>query len=437
MAQAIWSGSGIVEPKRGAMGIVGDSRLNRAVRSISLNAGQANTELLRQTLVDTGLLAELENPNSEVISGRRGTGKTHVLRVLTDQLNREMNVAAIYLDARRLGSTGLTDSSKRLAIFSVPLFRDLLSHLQSGLRDLAMDASHPERAEALESVDALAEVVAQFPASVSAREVTTESARAAERSRDVAASISSRPALGVRFSSSALDTTKMAERYTLVFDDSLSFPEIADALERVLLDLKITRLYLVIDEWSEIPLDVQPYIADFLKHTVLPTTQVTLKIGTLAHGSAFSAVRRLGHRIGLEINGDISRGADLGERYSFLNEPKLLTDVYTEILWQHVMANIEEDNYLRERFSILSAGRLRTSVFSDDAAFAELIKASGGNVRDFLYIFRQAYFRAQAGRSDVIGIEAIRYAARASFQHERWLNLDLSQKRAVRDKGLM
>ena len=43
--------------------------------------------------------------NHQIFYGRRGTGKTHVLRVLESRLNAQDQNAVVYVDARTLGSS--------------------------------------------------------------------------------------------------------------------------------------------------------------------------------------------------------------------------------------------------------------------------------------------------------------------------------------------
>jgi hypothetical protein len=47
----------------------------------------------------------------------------------------------------------------------------------------------------------------------------------------------------------------------------------------------------LIDEWSSLPLAIQPYLAEFLKRGLLPLTIVTLKIGALEYRCRFSDQR--------------------------------------------------------------------------------------------------------------------------------------------------
>jgi hypothetical protein len=68
------------------------------------------------------------------------------------------------------------------------------------------------------------------------------------------------------------------------------FPELQKLLRNVL-EFANTRLFVLIDEWSSLPLAIQPYLAEFLKRGLLPLTIVTLKIGALEYRCRFSDQR--------------------------------------------------------------------------------------------------------------------------------------------------
>ena len=87
--------------------MVRDQAVMRAISRILQRAErQESPEKIVGTFVDVGFLLQLNNHNNQVFYGRRGTGKTHVLKVLQTRLQEEdeENVA-VYIDCRTLGST--------------------------------------------------------------------------------------------------------------------------------------------------------------------------------------------------------------------------------------------------------------------------------------------------------------------------------------------
>ena len=71
--------------------------------------------------------------------------------------------------------------------------------------------------------------------------------------------------------------------------------------------LDLRRLQILLDEWSAIPLDLQPYLAEFLRKIFFANPKVTLKLGTLEFRSNFSHSTELGQLLrGLELSSDTS-----------------------------------------------------------------------------------------------------------------------------------
>ena len=327
----------------------------------------------------------------------------------------------------------MADTTKPLVVRTVSVFRDLLSQLQSHLLDLATDPSQAGRIDALESVSMLADSIATVSSTVFAREVTRETGSSSRRSTALSAGISRSPSLGATASSDSSDSTKFAEHYTQVLQDTLIFGQIASALEAVLATLKLAKFFVVLDEWSTIPADVQPYIAEFLKRTILPISRVSLKIGSLPYQSVFRVKAKQGQHIGLEFGADVTRNLDLDEYYAFENDPGLAIETFADLLWRHLTGNIRPNDHLQNKYGVSTAHELRRILFANDECFADLLKAASGVARDFLGIFTAAYFRAAVARTNVIEQGSVRHAVLAAFQTEKLLNLDGDQERYLRD----
>lgn len=62
-------------------------------------AERASDESLVATFVDSApLFALLSTENNQVIYGRRGTGKTHALKVLSGHVEQQRNEISVFLD---------------------------------------------------------------------------------------------------------------------------------------------------------------------------------------------------------------------------------------------------------------------------------------------------------------------------------------------------
>jgi hypothetical protein len=166
---------------------------------------------------------------------------------------------------------------------------------------------------------------------------------------------------------------------------------------------------------------------------MLPNSGITLKIGSLTYRSTFATKTPDGARIGLEFGGEITRSLDLDENYASEKGASLPPRTFTDLLWRHLVTNIDPSDYLQNEYGIFTADELRARIFSHDNCFAALLRTASGVPRDFLSIFTAAYFRAAVARTAVIERQAVRHAALMSFQTEKLLNLDSDQERYLRN----
>lgn len=46
-------------------------------------------------------------------------------------------------------------------------------------------------------------------------------------------------------------------------------------------------IWIVLDEWAEVPSELQPFLSDLLRRCLLPIYGITVKIGAIEHRSNF------------------------------------------------------------------------------------------------------------------------------------------------------
>jgi hypothetical protein len=90
--------------------------INLALLQLSKRAEAYERRHLIDSFVDIGaLFTLLSNPDNQILFGRRGTGKTHVLSYLANELSHSGSIV-VQLDMRTIGSTGGIYSDNRLPI---------------------------------------------------------------------------------------------------------------------------------------------------------------------------------------------------------------------------------------------------------------------------------------------------------------------------------
>ena len=94
---------------------------------------------------------------------------------------------------------------------------------------------------------------------------------------------------------------------------SINFSDVAGALRELAKTLSSRRIWLLLDEWSSVPRDVQPYLGEFLVRCILPLNGFTVKIAAIEQQSTFRTQLTDGSTIGIELGADVGAHIDLDE----------------------------------------------------------------------------------------------------------------------------
>src|SRR5579883_3063503 len=115
--------------------MVTDPAIQKAVAEIKLRSEkQTDLQKLVGSFVDVGILRQLTNTNSQIVYGRRGTGKTHVFGVLAAELAKLDDSTVCNVDARTLGSSAqFSDHNLPMPRRCLSLFRDVLAAVHDQL----------------------------------------------------------------------------------------------------------------------------------------------------------------------------------------------------------------------------------------------------------------------------------------------------------------
>lgn len=405
-----------------------DQHLMAAVsRIIQRSERQEDIHKLVGTYVDFGLLPQLSSNNHQIFYGRRGTGKTHVMKVLESRLSEEPRNTVVYMDCRTLGSTAqFSDPNIPVPRRCLSLFRDFLLGIYHALLEHIVEKPSAQANDALDEADNLSNLITEPLRVLKAERLTTEgqSSSSAEGGLTVGGEISATGPAGQIEASckrAVLQSDRQETQYAVETQDKVIFPELQRSLRKVL-ELADTRLFVLVDEWSSLPLDIQPYLAEFLKRGLLPLNTVTLKIGALEYRCRFNG-RWDSSLFGFELGADIATAPDLDDYFVFDRNPDQVTDIYADVLVRHLSSELPE-GYLRETYSISTPRQFASRLFTERNTCAELSRASEGVIRDLINIFTQAYFHAHRRGRDSIDKRAIVESARQWFEQDKAQYLD-------------
>lgn len=395
------------------------SEINRALMIIPRRAESRQAQELRATFVDSGIADAMRTVDHQIIYGRRGTGKTHALRYLEGEVADDGDWA-VYLDLRTVGSPDGLFMGERLHLAERAgrLLRDLLQQFYDRLLEATYDDDELFTDPFLEKLESFQDAVTsvEVRGEVSTSE-TEEDVVQVERKRGLGAKISGTGAgfdghLGKNSSnakSNQSQTTRTGQERI-----AINFGDMAKAIRDLSAGMKAKRVWLLLDEWSSVPPDVQPYLAEFLVRCVLPLQSFTVKIAAIEQQSAFSTLdATTGARIGAEVGADITANLDLDDFMVFEQGSERARDFFVGLFFKHLTSGNDPEHQVSGLETEADLPRLG---FTDRRAVDELVRAAEGVPRDALNIASSAALKAGSER---ISVPNVRAAARAWFVKDK------------------
>lgn len=226
--------------------------------------------------------------------------------------------------------------------------------------------------------------------------------------------------LGADATNSATTRSATQVRVSGPLRHRVHFGAVAEALNG-LADGLPGRLWLVLDEWSDVPLDLQPLLADLLRRCVMPVRGITVKIGAIEQRSHFSENDGVGGYIGFELGPDISVDVDLDDFMVFGSDRDRAKDFFGELLFRHVR-NLSEDP---GQSGVSSSAELIRSGFTQRNAFEEYVRSAEGVPRDAINI---AILAAQNAGDSPISVPIVRSAARQWYQRDKERSIQANEQ---------
>ena len=395
--------------------------VNRLLMRVARRAEKATPEYLAHTFVPVEPVPSLlESLDNQIIYGRRGTGKTHILKYLAEAKKREGNVA-LYFDLRMIGSSGglYADASQPLGLRATNLLVDLIEELHNQIRELVENTSTFDEVldVLIPSLDDIGLAATQVRVVGNTESSVTVSA-GAETSSGSNVSVGlhgSVPSVSAsagkrRTRSRQLTESRKQSGHEIL---TVQFGLLGRALASLLQAMAGRQLWLLLDEWSSIPGDLQPYLADLLRRSFFPVAGICVKIGALERQSHFIDIAdSRTEYIGIDLGADTAASLDLDDFLVFRADRSHAFTFFSQLLYQHLVVLMSEFGY---EFAVKTAGQLREICFADQA-FDELVRASEGVPRDALNV---AGLAAAIAADKPITVRNIQMAARDYFLRDK------------------
>lgn len=343
-------------------------RFREAARNIQRRAErQEYDEKLTKCFVPNRVLEELDTDQNQLVFGRRGVGKTHTLKVF---LSKKVNEGTLchYVDCTTFGSAiGQNGATSNIAIRFFSKFICELSNLL--LDDASLSETPTSRVQ-----DDLQTLVEQL------------------------------------WEKSNPDSDSQTFDYQ-------GINRILDSFLRI---YQAKRLFVLLDEWAQIPVSAQPFFAEFLKRSFFANPSVSMKIAVVDYCYKMNE-RRGENTIGLEKSADIFSDIHMDKFFLWDEDNTFVERFFAELLYNHLALESNAD------LDISPEKKLRIvldDLFTQRKVFAELCRASEGNARDFLVLFGRAHseFRKQPTRQK-IGIDEIHTASVSWYRSDKYSNI--------------
>ena len=341
-----------------------------------------------------------------MVYGRRGTGKTHALKYLSETL-RAKGDTVVYLDLRLLGSSGGIYADAGISVEEAGT-RLLIDVLQTTYDELVEQAfSIPvERSKGTDLLLTRLEAVGDSLGKVEIVGETEqrESANAGSvKGSDIGLEA---PRLGA-FARVHEAQHLAAEREIVmrgVARHRVHFGSVGSALRKLIPALPGKRLWLIMDEWSHVPLHLQPLLADLIRHCLLPIPGVTVKFAAIETRSTFKLDQGEGQYLGIELGADVTADIDLDEFMVFSSGGHSAKEFFAQLFFRHIQAAAEEED-----LGFSSPDEFVKAAFAGEGAFEDLVRAAEGVPRDGINVLSKAAMQASGSK---ITLRNVRDAAR-------------------------
>lgn len=386
--------------------------IHNAFLALPRRAEKIDERLLEAAFVDTPpLLRRVSVAESQIVYGRRGTGKTHVLAYAAGQ-QKEKGVQSAYVDLRLVGSNqsiyndpqlDVTERATRLVVDVIDgLGRELTNIASQKLQDGADGSIIAERLADLSTVLTDVRVVGS---------TTVESMQSSEihKSASFKTVISRSPSADVSLGADDRHSDTLKTGDTGEKRYHLSFGRAQQAVASLIDVLGIDQIQFYIDEWSEIPLDLQPLLADSLRKIFLTNRKIIIKIAAIEHRTSLINHLAGNQYVGFELGADIPTGLNLDDFLVFDNDQERAVDFFKKLLFNHLKA-------ADPKIAVESADDLSKTVFTERRAVEEFVRAVEGVPRDALNLI-SILAEKRYGRS--FGVPDVRAAAREWYTRDK------------------
>jgi hypothetical protein len=384
-----------------------------ALQELEKRAERVREEDVIATYVGVdSLVNALGARDNGIVYGRRGTGKTHALKYLAETERAKGN-SVVYIDMEQdVGSTEgrYADGTLPLSERATRLVVDVLSIVHTKLLEDAFSGKIDAQIDVLERMlDHFQEVMVVDVAEreVSAGQSSVQGSNASASFKGSTTGLSGGLSLGGNTQETVTDDQRM--KVTGRLGHRVHFGAVSQTMRQAIAADTSSRFWLLIDEWSGVPLDLQPYLAEMLRRLFFGIPKVTVRIGAIPHRTEWRLAGERGDYIGAEVGAEIFPLLDLDEFVVFParnreEQAERSLNFFRSLLHRHISQaltamGVEET---------VTPTELTGLLFTQATSLQEMIRAAEGVPRDALNIIGRAGLRAGGSK---ISVTHVREAA--------------------------
>lgn len=356
----------------------------------------------------------LLSANTQVIFGRNGTGKTHILRSAEEYCRNNYHVTKavpVYFDMRKFGLSRVSADTTHEE-FIEKYYRDFVAHITgelvrffdeastNGLLKKWLDSGYlPARSALKKAVKTINKAFDfdNFTQRVESYVRTIKSNQQDKKNATVSSHISLHDWKQTADAGASIDQSRInSDDIEIVVKGAhvIQFAEIVREIENILAAIGANSLIIMIDEWAQLDIRLQPLFAELIRRTLSTSNKIHLKIAAIKYQSQFSCqIPGNPQRLGLVTGVDITELTDLNQIFTYDLDNHSVKIFLTHILSHHVGAEIS--NILKDQFPVVMLCEqefyrvLVNNIFACESAYDYIIQASEGNPRDFLAILSE------------------------------------------------
>lgn len=377
-------------------------------------ADKWDEEMLVKTFVNIGpLLPTLLGVNNQILFGRRGTGKTHIFRFIKSIIENNKKDCCVFIDIRQIGSTGSIYSDCNIPLHqrATRLFTDILQEMRNQIIEY-ITKNDENKDKYLSSVTPIINELVDFTNTKKISGRIKQERQVQSKTEDSDTNevvISPNPSYTL---SSTHGTTAMKYEATISEGnevDYLDFSSVFQILRNVLAEMFPHKLWILIDEFSELNTDLQVALSDMFRRILCPLENCVFKIAAIEHRSVFKHQIDSRNYSGLELGADVY-SCNLDDFMVFSNNKAQALTFFRELLYQHINSMLSDDEKYTDSNSLIN------DIFTQEKVFEELVQAAEGVPRDAFNVLVKAVTNDYYNK---ISINSIRKAAKNWYNEDK------------------